>query len=268
MLHVTTTVGEPGAQERERRHFPSLTNCRSKPVYKLRGRRYIPHGNSEEIQFCPHPQHVEPVYEEGGLDWTSRLRYIPSPHNEENCAELWPENWKNIRTFPWMSRKTDKEWAMYPEGADVTLRCHWDGEHKATANSLTEITHKQRFGRGRIVLDKRNGIPFAAPGDKNYQVVESSQNFHKLGCTLPIVNFGGTGKRKPDTFVPLLQSQQPVKESWWQKQNTQQRLEEQEDVKALEHWKPASPLLPPPPSYLHPPLPHHTEQAPAATRVV
>ena len=40
------------------------------------------------------------------------------------------------------------------------------------------------------VIDKRNGIPNAAEGDKNYQAVEYSPGFHKQGCTRPMPQFG------------------------------------------------------------------------------
>lgn len=39
-------------------------------------------------------------------------------------------------------------------------------------------------------IEQRNGIGMAAPGDKSYQVVEYSPDFHKYGSTLPVVNFG------------------------------------------------------------------------------
>ena len=40
------------------------------------------------------------------------------------------------------------------------------------------------------VIDQRNGLPQASPGDKSYQAVEYSPSFHKSGSTLPVVNFG------------------------------------------------------------------------------
>ena len=40
------------------------------------------------------------------------------------------------------------------------------------------------------LVDKRNGIPEASPGDKSYQVPEYSPSFHKYGSTRPIPKYG------------------------------------------------------------------------------
>lgn len=40
------------------------------------------------------------------------------------------------------------------------------------------------------VIDRRNGIPAASPGDKSYKSVEYSPDFYKISSTLPAVNFG------------------------------------------------------------------------------
>jgi len=40
------------------------------------------------------------------------------------------------------------------------------------------------------VIDRRNGLVENAPGDKPYKVPEYSNGFHKLGSTLPIIEFG------------------------------------------------------------------------------
>ena len=45
------------------------------------------------------------------------------------------------------------------------------------------------------VVDKRNGIPSASPGDKSYQAPEFSAGFHNDGSTLPPSNFGYAAMR-------------------------------------------------------------------------
>lgn len=65
MLHVTTSVGVPGRKEREKRHFPLLSNAPSElNCHKDRGRTYIPHGYGIQPEFKPHPPHIEPRYTE------------------------------------------------------------------------------------------------------------------------------------------------------------------------------------------------------------
>ena len=39
------------------------------------------------------------------------------------------------------------------------------------------------------VRNRRGGVPEASPGDKSYAVPEYSEKFHKVGSTLPAVNF-------------------------------------------------------------------------------
>ncbi len=49
--------------EREKRHY-GIHNQGSEPETKDRGRRYIPHGYGEDVDFKPHPQSVDPRYTE------------------------------------------------------------------------------------------------------------------------------------------------------------------------------------------------------------
>ena len=55
-----------------------------------------------------------------------------------------------------MSRRTDKEWQLYPEGSgyDATLRCTFTGVHRATQRSLTELTPAMLLGRNRSGKDQ------------------------------------------------------------------------------------------------------------------
>ena len=250
MLHLITEVGKPGKHDFERRHFPDLSNCRGViSPHKPRGRRYIPHGASEDVEFKPHPPFMSPQYTECGLDWKSKIRRIPSPRNPEHKPEIWPEPWYSLRTFPWMSQKTKEEWVLHPE-YDQTVRCTWDNKHKSTETSDKEFSHKILFGKGRnvAIIDKRNGIGLAAPGDKPYQAVEYSSHFHKYGSTLPVVTFGGNMKKATDTFIPLQEMPPYSKETYKEKEHYKQYKEAVACVKHLENWRPATPLVAPNPA--------------------
>lgn len=255
MLHLITEIGKPGRNERERRHFARCYNQDSDSEVKPRGRRYIPHGYGDDGDWRPHPVHLDVRYTECGPDWKSRPRRIPSPNEISYRPEIWPNSWYNMRCYPYLPAGTTRsgnEWILYPErkGYDATLRSSWEGQHKATATSHDELTHQMRFGRGRnvAVIDKRNGIAQASPGDKNYQAVEYSRHFHKEGSTLPVVHFGGSKRATPDTFVPL-QELPPIPRANYEKKERERRMEEERnDVRDLDVWRPATPLVQPGPA--------------------
>ena len=50
--------------ERERKHFPHLTNNETQTRYKARGRRYIPHGYGDDYEYTPHAEHIDVKYSE------------------------------------------------------------------------------------------------------------------------------------------------------------------------------------------------------------
>lgn len=140
------------------------------------------------------------------------------------------------------SQQTKQDWILYPKRCDTTLRCNFDGVHKSTAQSSME----QAFLSGsRFIIDKRNGIPAAAPGDKSYKSVEHSPNFHKHGSTLPVVNFGATYKPKFDTFIPLLQVIKSPRKSFRENELIRRKEEDFCEVCALDSWRPATPLIHP-----------------------
>lgn len=57
--------------------------------------------------------------------------------------------------------------------------------------SQTPKTDVDRFVCvSETTIDRRNGIPYASEGDKSYQAVEYSPNFHKAGSSLPSPQFG------------------------------------------------------------------------------
>ncbi|XP_025096735.1 uncharacterized protein LOC112565508 isoform X7 [Pomacea canaliculata] len=200
MLHVTTEVGKPGKKEREKRHFPFVHNIKSDPKYKPRGRKYIPHNYGTDIDWVPHGQYIEHEPTESGPDWSSRLRYIPDPENPDYPApEIWPNNWKSMRPFPWTYMRSSTEWLLDPSLTKLGKRCVWNGVHKASARSHDEITHTALYGRVRPewLIDKRNGLPQVSPGDNGYQIPEYSPGFHKLGSTRPLARYGYNNPPSP-----------------------------------------------------------------------
>ncbi|KAL4233127.1 spermatogenesis-associated serine-rich protein 1 [Mactra antiquata] len=249
MLHLTTEVGKPGKSERERRHFPLIDNSPSVPQYKARGRRYIPHGYGIYDEWKPHPQNIQPEFTEAGPDWKSKLKYIPAPEDPKYPAmEIFENNWKAMRPFPYTYMNTSNEWLLDPGLSNRGMRCRFNGEHMATRTSADEITHKMLYGRGRTVdfIDKRNGIDENSPGDKAYKTPEYSPSFHKLGSSLPIVEFGANSpwKKVPDTFVPLQPLPIVPREPFRMKARKEEKELERKQVRALDEWRPATPLKP------------------------
>ncbi|KAI0241095.1 hypothetical protein LSAT2_001753 [Lamellibrachia satsuma] len=238
--------------ELERRHFPELFNRPGKVATpKTRktgvGRKHIPHGYGDDLEFIPHGRHVREEHEERcGPDWVSSIRRIPSPHNPKAIVELWPDKWKAIRTYPNVKgRRTDQGWVPYSDKVGVGAhRCVFDGAHKATDHSSQEITHTMLYGKGRRGIDQRGGLPYASCGDKSYQAPEYSANFHELGSTLPLFSFGGRPKHKPETTVQL-EEIASTGEPYIVKERRRKMEEAVSDVEALEKWRPATPLVNP-----------------------
>lgn len=250
MLHVTTEIGKPGYREREKRHYPELHNRPGVlPQFRPQGRRYIPHGYGMYDEWKPHPQNIQPEYTESGPDWKSRLKYIEDPQNPKYPAmEIFENNWKAMRPFPYTYMKTDREWLLDPGLSNRGMKCTFGGQHMATRTSSDEITHQMLFGRGRnsVVIDKRNGIGESSPGDKPYRTPEFSPQFHKLGSSLPVIDFGANSvwKTKPDTFVPLQPLPAEPREPFKVKARREQLEVDKKTVRALDDWKPATPLKP------------------------
>jgi len=102
---------------------------------------------------------------------------------------------KSLRHFPRHNASSAEEYKFYPPHGIPLVYANgkvttFEQVHKASQLSFKEIRQADLFGQHRKVLDPRNGISEAAPGDKPYQAVEYSRNFHKQGSTRPIVDFG------------------------------------------------------------------------------
>lgn len=251
MIHLTTEVGKPGRHELEKRHFPYVHNKPGvQPPVKPTGRVYIPHGYGEQPEWRPHNQMFEPELTERGPDWRSKLRYIPSPdHDTPVGVELWPDNFPSLRYFPGKLNRSTKEYSMYPEGPPYHIgkRCKFNNEHWRSIETQHEITHTTLYGKGRNIKDinQRNSLKAASLGDKPYQAPEYSTDFHKLGSTLPVVNFGGAFQNRPkaDTFVPLQPLPAEFRENFDTKERKRRHQDEVNVVKSLEDWRAATPLI-------------------------
>ncbi|XP_072018857.1 spermatogenesis-associated serine-rich protein 1-like [Amphiura filiformis] len=248
-LHVTTEVGKSGRAERQRRHFPER---RGEEEEYTRGRLYISPSEGIQPEWKPHSQSIKVEYSErGGLDWDSRVKFIgafkePEPRSEVTIPRR--------RYYPGRLNQTTKEWSSYPEGFHIGRRCQFTLNktdkpvHQAGRTTTKEITHSMLYGKNRKIyteLQRRDNFPAASPGDKSYQVVEYSPNFHMYGSTRPVVNFGGSSRSKPDTFVPLQALPSIPCEPYRSKDRRRKYIEEVNLVQCLEEWRPATPLVPP-----------------------
>lgn len=253
MIHVTTEIGKPGRREREKRHFPDSHNQPGIiPAFKPRGRKFIPHNNGREEEWKPHNQSFEPELTVNGPDWSSSLKYLPHPENPDYpAAEIWPNNWRSMRPYPYTYKRTQNEWLLDPGLTKVGLRCVFDGVHKATAVSDNEISHSMLFGKGRNEesIDKRNELNEASPGDKSYQVPEYSPSFHqtKRESSAPKFSFSKSPHapirtKQPDTCVPLVPLPRVKREPHRHVQEVKLKQEEIDDVRRLDSWQPAKPI--------------------------
>lgn len=251
-LHVTTEVGKPGRREREKRHF---FERRGEYVEERRGRRFIQHGVGEQPNWVPHARQIDIKHsEKGQLDWVSKVRRVPGkPEAPENRQEF---SLPRIKCFPEKFLQSTSEWTAYPEGFHNGRKCKFERvapenptpQHRASLTSTQEVTHFMLFGNKRKfsnIWERRGDIPFAALGDKSYQVPEYSPQFHKVGSTRPVVCFGGPIKTRPDTFVPLQPSMIHQRENYNSREMRRKFNEEVDQVKYLDKWTPAPVLVPP-----------------------
>ncbi|XP_076805814.1 spermatogenesis-associated serine-rich protein 1-like [Clavelina lepadiformis] len=218
---------------------------------KGRGRLYIPHGYGKEKVYKPHTEHIDVAYTQCGPDWSSRLRWLPSPKPAKGKPKdnMFQPPMKSIRHFPaHQNRSSKKEYTFYPPhgmplvfGKGKVTKFH--DVHKASQVSRFEITDSMRFGNHSKVPDPRNGILEASPGDKPYQAVEYSINFHKHGSTRPMVNFGCLLKPVMDPVVIAKARTKP----YTIKEAERQHLVDVNSVKELDNWRPATPLRVPVP---------------------
>nr|XP_002127653.1 spermatogenesis-associated serine-rich protein 1-like [Ciona intestinalis]XP_026691044.1 spermatogenesis-associated serine-rich protein 1-like [Ciona intestinalis] len=220
---------------------------------KGRGRLYIPHGRGEEAVYKPHTEHIKVSYTQCGPDWSSRLRWLPSPKPKKgkDRETTFHPPMKSIRHFPHQHNvSTGKEYKFYPpHGIPIVYgkgkATLFNATHKASQISNTEISDTLRFGSHGLVTDPRNNITEVSPGDKPYQAAEYSVDFHKFGSTRPVVNFGGFQLQKEQTFIPMSETTKTQTKPYHVKEEQRKKIAEVEVVIGLEDWRPASPLIVP-----------------------
>ncbi|KAJ8355396.1 hypothetical protein SKAU_G00181900 [Synaphobranchus kaupii] len=213
------------------------------------GRRYLPHGHAEEAPYRPHIKHIEPDLTECGLDWKSRLRWLPQPRYSdapfpEIKAIKFPNDTRLQRSFPHANMISASEWTFYPSlGLPVTYhvgkRCLIDGiHHYRSSRSCSERTVELRLGKKRLVQSPccvdRGPRPYISP--------EHSTDFHKFGSTLPTVGFGSSATLKGDTFIPLQRPAVRQRLTYQQKEGTKEREADVLEVRKLADWRPAMPI--------------------------
>ncbi|XP_010977851.3 spermatogenesis-associated serine-rich protein 1 [Camelus dromedarius] len=142
------------------------------------------------------------------------------------------------------------EWTFYPRFSSnlhtyhVGKQCFFNGVFLGNRRSLSERTVEKCFGRKKYDIDPRNGIPKLTPGDNPYMYPEQSKGFHKAGSTLPPVNFSVVPyEKKFDTFIPLEPLPQVPNLPFWVKEKANKLKNEIQEVKELDNWQPAVPLL-------------------------
>ncbi|KAF6116306.1 spermatogenesis associated serine rich 1 [Phyllostomus discolor] len=142
------------------------------------------------------------------------------------------------------------EWTFYPRFSNsihtyhIGKQCFFEGVFLSNKRSLAERTVDKCLGRKKYDIDPRNGIPKLTPGDNLYMYPEQSKDFHKIGSTLPPVNFSIVPyEKKFDTFIPLEPPPQIPNLPFWVKEKANRLKNEIREVQELDNWQPATPLL-------------------------
>ncbi|XP_056419834.1 spermatogenesis-associated serine-rich protein 1 [Hyla sarda] len=233
--------------------IPGTENCNNVLHHGCHFKENECHSNIEEeqekISFFPIIHHNVQTYPNCDLDWKPCVRWLPSPrYSEAPLPHIkdaqFPEYIRIQRSYPGSSLNDGAEWSFYPNfGCDFTYhtgkRCIIGGVHRGSRVGTHVHTLPKSTGIKKKVFDPRNGIPEAHPGDKPYHTVEYSAGFHRLGSTLPVVNFRESFKVKADTFIPLQKLPKKPGIPYKAKIHMQNLEEEKRDVEELNRWKPA-----------------------------
>ena len=142
----------------------------------------------------------------------------------------YPQNWQRSHN-EWIyttDESTDHRPGKRNYFADIHLRSLEDLGDANVAMAKIE--------RKKPVLDSRNGLPKRSDGDKSYWTVELSPGFHKLGSTLPPIDFGR--KRKSSLPPPAISS---TSDSIPFETKERERVKNEliNEVIQLDRWKPA-----------------------------
>lgn len=234
-------------------HKDGSENCNNLLHHGCNYKQLEWHSDPEEGQgkrsFFPVIDYSVPTYANCDLDWKPCVRWLPSPRYSEDplphIKDLkFPEQIRLQRTCPRSSLDVGAEWSFYPNfGCPFTYhvgkRCITGGVHNRSQVGSHVHTLPMSTGIKKKVSDPRNRIPEAHPGDKPFHTVEYSPDFHKLGSTMPVVNFRESYKVKADTFIPLQSLPRRPGIPYKAKIHMQNLEEEKRGVEELNRWKPA-----------------------------
>ncbi|CAF0831258.1 unnamed protein product [Adineta steineri] len=251
-LHLHYDIEKPGYHGLDRRHYPEKHRFSfSESVYKPRGRAHIPSPPLEDEKWRPHGRNIRPHYSNVGPDWHSRLRYIRSPHNPDAKPTLpvsiIEQNLHFVRAYPQNYQRSTNEWTYFTDESPdhrPAKRNLFANIHLRSIEDLgDENVHMTQIGHKRKVYDVRNGLPKRSDGDKSYRRVEFEPDFHKLGSTLPAINFGHMKSvdELNKTFIPMKNETLHVidDKEFEEKERKREYDESINEVHRLDNWKPA-----------------------------
>jgi hypothetical protein len=152
-----------------------------------------------------------------------------------------------MRPYSQNWQRTNNEWLYFSdEGMNKrsSKRNFFGDLHFRSLEDLgDENVQMIQIGHKKKVFDARNGLGQRSDGDKNYRRVELSPDFHKLGSTLPAVNFGRVKQRHGPTksYVPMKNEVIPIvdENDFEMKELQREQNELVNEVVQLEQWKPA-----------------------------
>ncbi|KAM5325436.1 spermatogenesis-associated serine-rich protein 1 isoform 4-T6 [Glossophaga mutica] len=139
--------------------------------------------------------------------------------------------------------------ALLDPVADLDLKSSSSRSDHSSETSLPEVQkdkYLEEFSMLKSLtnIDPRNGISKLTPGDNLYMYPEQSKDFHKIGSTLPPVNFSIMPyEKKFDTFIPLEPLPQIPNLPFWVKEKANMLKNEIREVEELDNWQPAIPLI-------------------------
>ncbi|KAM8779974.1 spermatogenesis-associated serine-rich protein 1 [Rhynchonycteris naso] len=205
-------------------------------------------GVSEPLGSCRESAHLEPAAD---LDLKSSSSHSDQS-SETPLSAVQKE--KYLEEFSLLKLQTKDgqrpEWTFYPRLSSnihtyhVGKQCFFNGVFLGNKRSLSERTVDKCLGKKKYDIDTRNGIPKLTPGDNPYMYPEQSKGFHKVGSTLPPVNFSVVPYEKAfDTFIPLEPLPQIPNLPFWVKEKANKLKNEIREVEELNKWHPAIPLM-------------------------
>jgi hypothetical protein len=152
-----------------------------------------------------------------------------------------------MRSFPQNWQRSENEWIYFSDEHKEhrsSKRNFFADIHLRSLEDLgDENVYMTQIGRKRKVFNLRNGLEKRSEGDKSYRRVELSPDFHKLGSTLPPIDFGRVKKQHgPEkTIVPMQNEIIPIvdENDFEEKELKREHDEHINEVIQLEKWKPA-----------------------------